>query len=121
MVGHEPAIRPKLLQQSALRQFASSGSLWPEKRSHKALKGLYQGGIRDVTRLVLVELAGCEQSAGRQKHFVQFVDELQMICQRRDSQRSARAQALRSLTMRSKEANKISTFARSPVQLFWNP
>src|ERR1700676_2754144 len=43
-----------------------------QKRAHKALEGLGQGGVRDVP-LVLVELAGREEATRRDEHLVQFV------------------------------------------------
>ena len=45
-----------------------------EKRPHKALKSLHQGRIGDVA-LVLVELAGREQPARRNKRLVQLIDD----------------------------------------------
>src|ERR1700730_8977727 len=43
-----------------------------QKRAHKALEGLGQGGVRDVS-LVLVELAGREEATRRDEHLVQLV------------------------------------------------
>src|SRR6266436_4716806 len=43
-----------------------------QKRTHKALEGLGQGGVRDVP-LVLVELAGREETTRRDEHLVQLV------------------------------------------------
>src|SRR6202048_1380672 len=43
-----------------------------QKRAHKALEGLGQGGVGDVP-LVLVELAGREETTRRDQHLVQLV------------------------------------------------
>src|SRR5215472_8503770 len=45
-----------------------------QQRADQALKGLRQGGIRDVA-LVLVELARGKQAAGRNKWFMELVDD----------------------------------------------
>src|SRR5712672_1666303 len=51
---------------------AKLGLALAQKRAHKALEGLCQGGVRDVA-LVLVELAGREQAARRYERLVQLV------------------------------------------------
>src|SRR6202166_5274812 len=43
-----------------------------QERAHKALECLAQGGVRDVP-LVLVELAGREETTRRDEHLVQLV------------------------------------------------
>src|SRR5262249_21448774 len=45
-----------------------------QKWADKALKGLREGGIRDIT-LVLVELARCKKATRRNQRFVQFIDD----------------------------------------------
>src|SRR5215831_8805206 len=45
-----------------------------QKWTDKALKGLRQGGIRDVA-LVLVELARCKKATRRNQRFVQLIDD----------------------------------------------
>src|SRR6266446_8736735 len=45
-----------------------------QKWSDKALKGLRQGGIRNIA-LVLVELAGCKKATRRNQRFVQLIDD----------------------------------------------
>ena len=57
---------------SASRQRAKLGFALPQERTDQTLKGLRQGGIRDVA-LVLVELARGKQAARRHQHLVQLV------------------------------------------------
>src|SRR5215813_12131423 len=45
-----------------------------QKRTDKTLKGLGEGGIRDIA-LVLVELARCEKATRRNQRFVQLIDD----------------------------------------------
>src|SRR5215471_1668733 len=44
-----------------------------QKRADEALKGLRQGGIRNIA-LVLIELARCKKAARRNQGFVQLID-----------------------------------------------
>src|SRR4051812_45042019 len=71
-VDHEPPIRAQRLDQS-VAPTTQLGVALPEKIPNEALKGLGERGVGDVA-LVLIELAGGEQSARWHEHFVQLVD-----------------------------------------------
>src|SRR5215813_7416728 len=45
-----------------------------QKRTDKTLKGLGEGGIRDIA-LVLIELARCKKATRRNQRFVQLIDD----------------------------------------------
>src|SRR5215475_12032941 len=70
-VDHEPPVRTYCLPNG----IAPLAQLWfalAQKGTDKALKGLRQGGIRDVA-LVLVELTRRKKSAGRNKPSMEFI------------------------------------------------
>ena len=71
-VHHEPPFGPSA-SRSASRQCAVRPRSSPEATG-QALKGLRERRIRDVA-LVLVELAGCEKAARRNKRLVQLIDD----------------------------------------------
>src|SRR5260370_36436549 len=70
-VDEELTIRPQRLAQG-IPPTAKLGLALAQKRAHKALEGLCQGGVWDVA-LVLVEFAGREQAARRYERLVQLV------------------------------------------------
>src|SRR3984957_12406449 len=70
-VDDELTVRAQCLAQSAPPPAKLCLAL-AQKRTHKALEGLGQGGVRDIP-LVLVELAGRKETTRRDQHLVQLV------------------------------------------------
>src|SRR5262249_5775018 len=71
-VDHEPSVPAQCVQKS-VSPCAELGVVPAQKEPHKSLKGLGKTRIRDIA-LVLIELAGSEQTARRHQRLVQFVD-----------------------------------------------
>ena len=72
-VDHELAVRAQCLPQRRAPR-AKLGVAFAEQRADQTLQRLGKRRIGDVA-LVLVELAGGEQAAGRYQHLVQLVDD----------------------------------------------
>src|SRR3954470_23787657 len=72
-INDEPTVRFERLEQ-CLPPLPQLSFGLAQKRADQALKGLRKGGVGDVA-LVLVKLARCKKTAGRNKRLMKLVDD----------------------------------------------